>query len=84
DIIGKEEMFTLNYENSLALFDAIIESIKNLLNQNEIHHHYLKRITMGVPGSVNQKTRKMLMTQSWFNVEEVENIEKLVEASFPC
>ncbi|MEN1761754.1 hypothetical protein [Anoxynatronum sibiricum] len=42
DIIGKEEMFTLNYENSLALFDAIIESIKNLLNQNEIHHHYLK------------------------------------------
>ncbi|MEN1762305.1 ROK family protein, partial [Anoxynatronum sibiricum] len=39
---------------------------------------------MGVPGSVNQKTRKMLMTQSWFNVEEVENIEKLVEASFPC
>lgn len=82
EIIGRASLSINTFVSEEALLLASVDAVGQLLSANDISPDRVKYITMGYPGSVDQKTGKVNMAPTWLNIKDVKKLESLYMERF--
>jgi len=82
NIIGRAEISINEFNDETKLISQSIKKIKSLLKKNKIKEKDLLSISIGYPGSVNQKTGSVKMAPDWLNVSDVKKMEAMYSEAF--